>query len=202
MNICLSRRTFFADENNFIYLYMYVILTEDWRLRATAFKQRNIIGTFGRGSVCVRTWFLNDCKIAMHVLGGKWTDVMFRDDVLRHYVIPHFNGCNLTRCWIFMDDNSRSHPAQIVQDCLQNEAVDVFLWSAFTPDVNPIDHVSDQICKIIDEQDPSWQHLAELDQALVHHWQRFTQCKLYRLVQSTKLNVPEMNWNWAGHTNY
>ena len=75
-----------------------------------------------------------------------------------NYLVPHFDASRL----IFIDDNASPYRARIVWEVLQNEA------DALSPDLNPIEHLWNQIGKII-EPDPSCQNLAELGQALVNH---------------------------------
>ncbi|GFT08595.1 transposable element Tc3 transposase [Trichonephila clavipes] len=46
---------------------------------------------------------------------------------------------------LFMDDNSRSHRAHIVNECLQFEDVTYMEWPAFSSDLNSIEHVRDML---------------------------------------------------------
>ncbi|GFV95921.1 DDE_3 domain-containing protein [Trichonephila clavipes] len=43
--------------------------------------------------------------------------------------------------FLFMDDNARSHRANIVDECLQLEDITRMNWPAYSPDLNPIEHV-------------------------------------------------------------
>ncbi|GFX38556.1 RVP domain-containing protein [Trichonephila clavipes] len=47
--------------------------------------------------------------------------------------------------FLFMDDNARSHRANIVDECLQSEDITRMDWPAYSPDVNPIEHVGDML---------------------------------------------------------
>ncbi|GFW59233.1 enhancer of polycomb-like protein [Trichonephila clavipes] len=43
--------------------------------------------------------------------------------------------------FLFMDDNARPHRANIVDECLQSEDITHMDWPAYSPDLNPIEHV-------------------------------------------------------------
>ncbi|GFX96376.1 transposable element Tcb1 transposase [Trichonephila clavipes] len=43
--------------------------------------------------------------------------------------------------FLFMDDNARPHRANIVDECLQSEDITRMDWPAYSPDLNPIEHV-------------------------------------------------------------
>ncbi|GFV73685.1 transposable element Tcb1 transposase [Trichonephila clavipes] len=44
-----------------------------------------------------------------------------------------------------MDDNVRPHRANIVDECLQSEDITRMDWTAYSSDLNPIEHVWDML---------------------------------------------------------
>ncbi|GFU16906.1 DDE_3 domain-containing protein [Trichonephila clavipes] len=49
-----------------------------------------------------------------------------------------------------MDDNARPHCANIVDECLQSKDITRMDWPAYSPDLNPIEHVWDMIGRRIE----------------------------------------------------
>ncbi|GFW57247.1 transposable element Tcb1 transposase [Trichonephila clavipes] len=64
---------------------------------------------------------------------------LYRDVILEQHVrlLRGAMGAEI----LFMDDNARPHRANIVDECLQSEDITRMDWPAYSPDLNPIEHV-------------------------------------------------------------
>ncbi|GFX00705.1 DDE_3 domain-containing protein [Trichonephila clavipes] len=56
--------------------------------------------------------------------------------------------------FLFLDDNVRLHRANIVDECLQAEYITHMDWLAYSPDLNPIEHVWDMLGRRIAAHQP------------------------------------------------
>ncbi|GFW66096.1 transposable element Tcb1 transposase [Trichonephila clavipes] len=73
--------------------------------------------------------------------------------------------------FLFMDDNARPHRANIVDECLQSEDITCMDWPAYSPDLNPIEHVWDMLGRsIAARRQPPPTCLPELRRALLDEW--------------------------------
>ncbi|GFW28258.1 transposable element Tcb2 transposase [Trichonephila clavipes] len=88
------------------------------------------------------------------------TGHFYRDVILEQHV-RLFRGA-MGAEFLFMDDNARPHRANIVDECLQSEDITRMDWRAYSPDLNPIEHVesSSFIHHLCTRRVPDWQPTA------------------------------------------
>ncbi|GFV01219.1 DDE_3 domain-containing protein [Trichonephila clavipes] len=86
--------------------------------------------------------------------------------------------------FLFMDDNARPHRASIVDECLQSEDITRMDWPAYSPDLNPIEHVWDMLDLRIAARQPPPTCLAELRRALLDEWCNIPQDGIDNLILS------------------
>ncbi|GFU83910.1 transposable element Tcb2 transposase [Trichonephila clavipes] len=70
--------------------------------------------------------------------------------------------------FILMDDNSRPHRANLVEDSFFEEGIVRMEWPACSPDMNPIEHVWDALGRRVASRQPPPQTLQELERALLN----------------------------------
>ncbi|GFS94760.1 transposable element Tcb2 transposase [Trichonephila clavipes] len=74
---------------------------------------------------------------------GTMTVQIYQDVILNMYV--HFGVPWAQQKFVLMDDNACPHPANIVSECLQSKDITHMDWAAFSPDLNPVEHVWDML---------------------------------------------------------
>ncbi|GBN96560.1 hypothetical protein AVEN_90588-1 [Araneus ventricosus] len=104
--------------------------------------------------------------------------------------------------FLFMDDNARPHRANIVDKCLQSEDITRMDWPAYSPDLNPIEHVWDVLGRRIAARQPPPTCLPEFRRALLDEWCNIPQDQFDNLI----LSIPrrcKACIAWSGrHTPY
>ncbi|GFW85197.1 DDE_3 domain-containing protein [Trichonephila clavipes] len=80
------------------------------------------------------------------------TGLSYRDVILEQHV-RMFRGA-IGAEFLFMDDKARPHRVNIVDECLQSENITRMDWPAYSPDLNPIEHVWDMVRRRIAARQP------------------------------------------------
>lgn len=121
-------------------------------------------------------------------------------DILEEYVVPFapFIGPN----FLFMHDNARPHVAHVVRDYLDEVGVRTLEWPARSPDLNPIEHLWDQLGTSIRRQQKPPSDLQELRTALVREWDQIPQNRVANLIRSMPSRTRDVIQARGGNTRY
>ncbi|KFM66466.1 Transposable element Tcb1 transposase, partial [Stegodyphus mimosarum] len=141
-----------------------------WRAPDTRYHQEKIIERHRYGGAGVLVWggiilgYRND----LHVQIGTMTSQIYRDVILEQHV-RLFRGA-MGAQFVFMDDSARPHRENIVSECLQSEDITRMDWPAFSPDLNPVEHVWDMLGRRVAARLPPPACLPELRRTLLFEW--------------------------------
>ncbi|GFV03187.1 transposable element Tcb2 transposase [Trichonephila clavipes] len=83
-----------------------------------------------------------------------------------------------------MDDDSRPHRANLVEDSLFEEGIVRMEWPACSPYMNPIEHVWDALGRRVAGRQPPPQTLQEQERAVLEEWDRIPQLVINSLIDS------------------
>ncbi|GFU60397.1 transposable element Tc3 transposase [Trichonephila clavipes] len=89
-----------------------------------------------------------------------------------------------------MDDSVRPPRANIVDECLQSEDITLMDWPAYSPDLNPIEHVWDMLGRRTATRQPPPICLPELRRALLDEWCNILQDQIDNLILSMPRHYP------------
>ncbi|GFX61033.1 protein transport protein Sec23A [Trichonephila clavipes] len=124
-------------------------------------------------------------RTRLHVVAnGTMTGQRYIDEVL----LPHvrlFRGAVGDK-FVFMDDNATCHRTLAVQDCLDSEGIQRLVWSARSPDLNPIENVRDAFGRQVAGRNYPPANKNTLIRALTEEWDKLSQQLLDNVVQSMR----------------
>jgi transposase len=109
---------------------------------------------------------------------------------VQQVLIPHVAPFFARRGnFIFQQDNATAHTARVTQHYLQQNNIAVIPWPAQSPDLNPIEHLWDELQRRLNRRQPRPATAAQLGQAIVQEWGAIPRVRILRLVSSVTYNL-------------
>ena len=136
---------------------------------------------FHGGSVMEWGGITSHGKTQLVIVDGNLNSFRYIDEILRPVVTPFMR--NMGQGALFQDDNARPHRARIVDTYLQQEQITMMEWPACSSDLNPIEHLWDQLGRAVHMHLHAQSTLADLRGFLVEEWDRLPQNSVRRLLQ-------------------
>ncbi|KAH0818460.1 hypothetical protein GEV33_004331 [Tenebrio molitor] len=136
------------------------------------------VDRFGRGSVMVWAGISIDNRIDLIRVPGRLNAMNYIENILEDHVVPAAYG--VRQNFILMQGNT----AGITRNFLQERGIQVMEWPALSPDLNPMEHVWDQLDRGVRKRRNPPLTIQELTQALIEEWESIPQESLRRLVRS------------------
>ena len=131
------------------------------------------------GGISLRT------KSQMVFIDGNLNNTRYIDEILEPVVHPMAEAAGDD--FILMDDNARPHRAHAVNDYLRAEGIQrMDPWPACSPDLNPIEHLWDEMGRTVNDQLTRGDTLNDLRRYLQAAWDEIPQEKITRLVRSMR----------------
>ncbi|KAK7092329.1 hypothetical protein V1264_008089 [Littorina saxatilis] len=136
-----------------------------------------------------------------HVVGNL-TGVRYENDILQPLVVPALQAIGPRA--ILQDDNAPPHRSAAVNTFVQQARVNRMLWPAHSPDLNPIEHMWDELCRRVQQHHPPPANLGQLLQWLQQEWNGVPRAFiiLCNLIHSMHQRCVECLAHNGGHTRY
>ena len=131
---------------------------------------------------------------------GAINAITYRDDIILPIVRPYAGAVGDD--FLLMDNNASIHRARLVQECLDTEGIDRLDWPAASPDLNPIEHLWDQLGRALHRRQNPPTNMQQLRDALTEEWQRLDQAAIVRLIGSMPRRCQDCIQARGGHTRY
>ncbi|GFV14580.1 transposable element Tc3 transposase [Trichonephila clavipes] len=172
-----------------------------WRAPGTRY-QKNTIERYRYGGARWLFWggIILGSRTDLHVQSVTMTGHIYRDVILEQHVRLFRSALGAE--FLFMDDNARPHRANIVDECLQSEDITRMDWPAYSPDLNPIEHVWNMLDQRTTARQPPPTCLLELRRALLDEWCNITQDQIDNLILSMSRRCKACIASSGRHTPY
>lgn len=154
---------------------------------------------FGGGSVLVWGGIMGGNKTRLLVINGNINAQNYINNVLTVEAIPFLQrrGPNVT----LMHDNARPHTAAATRRVLAAHNVNVLDWPANSPDLNPIEHIWDELGRRV-RTNHAINTVNDLAAALQVEWNNLTAPFVQRYVNSMRSRILTCIGQNGGHMRY
>lgn len=175
------RNVYFSDESRFC-LYGNDARVRTWRRQNERYDPRCVmpVRAYNGGSVmiwgCISVRSRTDIVI---LPPPAMTSVRYVNDVLRPHVLPLRH---LHRNFVFMQDNARPHTANITRRFFQEHNIPLLPHPANSPDLNPIEHIWDEMERRLRRREEQPRNLDQLGEALRQIWLEIPQNTIQRCI--------------------
>jgi len=96
-------------------------------------------------------------------------------------MLPHGNE-KMAPGWIFQQDNDPKHTSRLVSKWIMDNGIDLLQWPAQSPDLNPIEHLWEELDRRI--RTHKFSKLDDLMSALEAEWSKIPLDRIIKLVDS------------------
>ena len=144
--------------------------------------ERDHIGS--GGSVLVWVGIAHGFRTHLIFIEGNFKAQRYRVEILARHVIPMFrNNANIT---LFQHHNATSHTARGTVNFRANNIAFINDWPAKSPDLNPIEHLWDNLDQRVRRRPIPLSNVYQQKQALIQDWNIILQAEINTFIRSIR----------------
>lgn len=172
-----------------------------YRRRGERYNDATIIqrDQFRGGSVMIWGGISLHTKTRVVVVNGRLNAQRYQNDILNPVAIPHVRQ---NRRMTYMHDGAPCHTAASTRRLLNRNQIRVLPWCSKSPDLNPIEHIWDEVERRLRRRPNQPQTLQQLSQALIQTWNGIPQAVIANLITSMRSRCRAVIRARGGHTRY
>jgi len=173
-----------------------------WRSKNEAYKPECLQGTVKHGGGSIMVW---GCMSSfgrghLHQVEGIMNGAIYTD-ILRNHLLPSATALFPAALpWIFQHDNDPKHTSKVARNFLAANVTQVLGWPPQSPDLNPIEHLWEEIDRRRAGKRASNKH--ELWDIISAAWNSITADDCRKLVDTMPARLAEVIKNKGGPTHY
>ncbi len=111
---------------------------------------------------------------------GIMNAVKYRD-ILEMHMLPHAQE-KMPADWVFQQDNDPKHTSRLVKQWLQMNNVVTLDWPSQSPDINPIEHLWEEVDRRL--RTTKYSNLKDLMAGIEAEWKKIPINRIVKLVDS------------------
>ena len=112
---------------------------------------------------------------------GNMTGEMYKD-ILAQNLFQSSKKLRLGSSMVFQHDNDPKHTSRVVKNWLAEKRVECLIWPSFSPDLNPTEHLWDELERRLKKHQPK--NEKELRELLQVEWNNIGEDVTKKLVES------------------
>ena len=162
-----------------------------WRSIKEELEPRCTVPTVKHDGGNVKCWgcFSSSGVDNLVFIDGNMTGELYRD-ILQKNLLQSVKKLNMAKDWWFQHDNDPKHTARIVTNWLDQKRIQRLEWPSFSPDMNPIEHLWDEVERRMKKEQPK--NEKDLQECLTRVWNGIEKPVLKKLVDSVLNRLNEV----------